>query len=218
MTNKAKLQNIDSELQSLINKATTLSNRENGATFTPAVSVDGVISWTNDKGLENPDPVNIKGEKGDKGDKGEQGIQGAQGIPGEKGDKGDKGDKGEQGTQGVQGIQGEKGDKGDTGATGKSAYQYAKDGGYIGTEADFKEKLATAWSTAFEASELRSAIQELATVTISMVTEMYADDYNDEDPPSIREIAENVVSSLTTETWTFTLDNGSTVSKKVVLG
>lgn len=34
---------------------------ENGATFTPSVSEDGVISWTNDKGLENPEPVNIKG-------------------------------------------------------------------------------------------------------------------------------------------------------------
>lgn len=34
---------------------------ENGATFTPSVSESGVISWTNDKGLENPTPVNIKG-------------------------------------------------------------------------------------------------------------------------------------------------------------
>jgi hypothetical protein len=40
---------------------------ENGATFTPSVSEDGVLSWTNDKGLDNPDPVNIKGTKGDKG-------------------------------------------------------------------------------------------------------------------------------------------------------
>lgn len=34
---------------------------ENGATFIPTVSPDGVISWENDKGLENPPPVNIKG-------------------------------------------------------------------------------------------------------------------------------------------------------------
>lgn len=39
-------------------------NGENGATFIPAVSVDGVISWTNDKYLPNPEPVNIKGVKG----------------------------------------------------------------------------------------------------------------------------------------------------------
>ena len=32
---------------------------EDGATFTPSVSVAGVISWTNDKGLENPVPVNL---------------------------------------------------------------------------------------------------------------------------------------------------------------
>ena len=37
---------------------------ENGATFIPDVSDDGVISWTNDKDLPNPDPVNIKGKDG----------------------------------------------------------------------------------------------------------------------------------------------------------
>ncbi len=37
---------------------------EDGATFTPSVSEDGVISWTNDKLLPNPDPVNIKGADG----------------------------------------------------------------------------------------------------------------------------------------------------------
>lgn len=40
---------------------------DNGATFTPAVSTSGVISWTNDKGLSNPAAVNIKGPKGDTG-------------------------------------------------------------------------------------------------------------------------------------------------------
>ena len=69
-----------------------------GATFIPDVSDDGVISWTNDKGLENPPSVNIKGADGEKGDKG---------------------------------------DKGDTGAAGRSAYQYAKENGYTGTETEF---------------------------------------------------------------------------------
>ena len=36
----------------------------NGATFIPAVSGDGEISWTNDKGLENPASINIKGPPG----------------------------------------------------------------------------------------------------------------------------------------------------------
>lgn len=31
----------------------------NGATFTPAVSTDGTISWTNDGGLPNPQPVSL---------------------------------------------------------------------------------------------------------------------------------------------------------------
>ena len=30
------------------------SNGDGGATFIPYVSADGVISWTNDKGLPNP--------------------------------------------------------------------------------------------------------------------------------------------------------------------
>ena len=45
-----------------------------GATFTPQVSENGDLSWTNNKGLENPETVNIKGEKGDKGDKGDTGV------------------------------------------------------------------------------------------------------------------------------------------------
>ena len=51
-----------------------------GATFTPSVSADGTLSWSNDGGLPNPDPVNIRGPQG------EQGIQG---------DAGPKGDPGE---------------------------------------------------------------------------------------------------------------------------
>lgn len=39
-----------------------------GTTFYPYVSEEGVISWSNDGDKENPQPVNIKGDKGDKGD------------------------------------------------------------------------------------------------------------------------------------------------------
>ena len=45
----------------------------NGVTYTPHLSTDGVLSWTNDGGLANPDPVNIKGAPGSKGDKGDPG-------------------------------------------------------------------------------------------------------------------------------------------------
>ncbi len=64
---------------------------ENGATFIPSVAADGTLSWTNDKGLENPEPVNITGPagadgaKGDKGDTGAQGAAGAAGSDGEPG-------------------------------------------------------------------------------------------------------------------------------------
>ena len=80
------------------------SSGDGGATFIPSVSADGVISWTNDKGLPNPKPVNIKGVKGDKGP---------------KGDKGDAGPQGETGPTGPQGVQGPKGDTGDTGPQGE---------------------------------------------------------------------------------------------------
>ena len=46
------------------------------------------------------------------------------------------------GEKGETGAQGEKGDTGATGADGKSAYSYAQDGGYTGTEAEFAAKLA----------------------------------------------------------------------------
>lgn len=49
---------------------------EDGATFIPTVSSEGVISWTNNKGLDNPEPVNIKGKDGDTGPQGPAPIKG----------------------------------------------------------------------------------------------------------------------------------------------
>lgn len=54
---------------------------EPGAVYVPAVT-DGVLSWTNDAGLENPSPVDITGPQGERG------------ASGAKGDKGDRGDAG----------------------------------------------------------------------------------------------------------------------------
>ena len=51
----------------------------NGYTFTPAVSSEGVISWSNNGGLSNPADVNIKGPKGEQGTKGDNGETGATG-------------------------------------------------------------------------------------------------------------------------------------------
>ena len=48
-----------------------------GVTFTPTVSSAGVISWTNDGGLPNPESVNIKGPAGQNGTNGTNGQDGA---------------------------------------------------------------------------------------------------------------------------------------------
>lgn len=76
-----------------------------------------------------------------KGTKGDTGLQGVQGIQGETGAQGEKGDKGEPGSDGQPGKDGA---NGKDGTNGKSAYEYAQDGGYTGTEADFAGILANA--------------------------------------------------------------------------
>lgn len=94
----------------------------NGTTYTPSVSAAGEISWTNDGGKDNPEPVNIKGPKGDTGPQGapgKGGERGPQGEPGKDGAAGPQGPQGEPGTEGPQGPQGEQGPKGDTGPQGE---------------------------------------------------------------------------------------------------
>lgn len=97
-----------------------------GVTFTPSVSPDGELSWDNDGGLENPDPVNIKGPKGDSGNTPFIGENGNWWI-------------GETDT-GVT-TTGPAGDPGKPGADGKSAYQIAVDNGFDGTEQEWLESL-----------------------------------------------------------------------------
>lgn len=125
---------------------------ENGATFIPSLDTEGNLSWTNNKGLDNPETVNImgpigpQGEQGPRGEAGPQGPQGPQGIQGEVGPQGPqgekgadgtmsfedltdeqkatlKGDKGDKGDQGEQGPQGEKGDTGERGPQGETGPQ-----------------------------------------------------------------------------------------------
>lgn len=60
-----------------------------------------------------------------------------------KGDKGDPFTYSDFTTEQLAALKGKKGDKGEPGKDGKSAYQYAQDGGYTGTEAKFAEKLAS---------------------------------------------------------------------------
>lgn len=60
-----------------------------GATFTPSVSSDGVLSWTNDKGKTNPASVNIKGPKGDAFTYADFTSAQLEALRGPKGEKGD---------------------------------------------------------------------------------------------------------------------------------
>lgn len=60
----------------------TGSQGPRGVTFTPAVSADGDLSWTNDGSLSNPGTVNIRGPRGLQGVAGSQGPAGPAGPAG----------------------------------------------------------------------------------------------------------------------------------------
>lgn len=122
------------DLDNALQNAEYLSTHVN--VFIPSVNENGVLSWSNKAGIENPPSVNIKGPQGiqgvqgpqgpigltgPQGETGIQGPQGPQGVQGPKGDTGARGPQGEPGTQGQQGMQGPRGyqgEKGDTGAQG----------------------------------------------------------------------------------------------------
>ncbi len=104
-------------LEEAIKKAAALKD---GTTFTPSVSDEGVLSWTNEDGKDNPAAVNIKGPKGDTGATGAKGDKGDTGATGATGAKGDKGDKGDPGTDGVDGRPGAAGADGVTPTIGEN--------------------------------------------------------------------------------------------------
>ena len=85
-----------------------------GTTFTPSVSADGTLSWTNDGGKTNPASVNIKGPQGEQGPQGQPGEKGETGAAGATGPEGPQGPKGEQGPQGEPGATGPQGPAGKT--------------------------------------------------------------------------------------------------------
>ena len=121
---------------------------QNGATFYPDVSEDGILSWTNDRELPNPTPRKVKGEDGKDGVNGVSVTSVRQtttsnadggtnvitvtlsngnnytfsvinGSKGSKGDTGAKGDKGDKGDRGLQGVQGIQGIQGVKGDKGE---------------------------------------------------------------------------------------------------
>lgn len=89
-----------------------------GATFTPSVDMEtGLLSWTNDAAMPNPEPVDIRGPQGERGEKGETGAQGPKGDTGATGPQGEPGPQGEAGPQGETGPQGVAGERGPQGCT-----------------------------------------------------------------------------------------------------
>ncbi|MBO5797956.1 MAG: collagen-like protein [Clostridia bacterium] len=107
-----------------------------------SVTVASVTESQTDGGLNAvtfSDGTVLHVRNGNRGQKGDTGAQGAKGDTGYQGPKGDTGPEGPQGPKGDAGSQGPKGADGDD---GKSAYAYAQDGGYAGSESDFANKLA----------------------------------------------------------------------------
>lgn len=107
-----------------------------GPVFIPQINADGELSWSNNgDGLNNPTPVNIKGEKGEKGDAGviftpviRDGVlywTNNQGLPNPTPVR----------------ITGPKGDVGQEGRVGLSAYEIWLSQGNRGTEQDFLNSL-----------------------------------------------------------------------------
>lgn len=100
-----------------------------GGYYTPHVDASGNLTWTNNMGLPNPDPVNIMGpegpagERGPAGSDGERGPQGPQGPQGPAGADGADGARGPQGPEGPQGIRGPEGPQGPQGLRGPEGPQ-----------------------------------------------------------------------------------------------
>lgn len=142
---------------------------DNGSTWNNLIAEADLKGDKGDTGATGPQGIQgIQGPQGEQGPAGATGATGAQGPKGDtgpagpqgvKGDKGDKGDTGPQGLQGPSGVSptisleetasGVLIDITDAAGTstayvlhGQSAYDAAKAGGYTGTEAEFKEKLA----------------------------------------------------------------------------
>lgn len=119
---------------------------QNGATFFPNVSEEGVLSWTNDRELPNPDPVNIKGADGKDGRDGVDGkdgytpIKGVDYFDGKDGKDGANGKDGEPGKDGKDGYTPVKdidyfdGKDGKAGADGKDGYTPIKGKDYFDGE------------------------------------------------------------------------------------
>lgn len=72
-------ENLVAAINELATKSGSSAAGADGATFVPSVSQEGVLSWSNDRDLENPASVCIMGPQGEKGDTGATGAAGKDG-------------------------------------------------------------------------------------------------------------------------------------------
>lgn len=98
-----------------------------GTTFIPSIDKNGDLTWTNDGGLTNPNPVNVRGPAGQDGADGKSAYD----IAVENGFTGDEDEW----------LESLKGSDGVIGKDGQSAYELAVDNGYTGSETDWLESL-----------------------------------------------------------------------------
>lgn len=197
-----------------------------------------------DKGDPGPQgEVGPQGPKGDKGDTGPQGIQGEKGDSGADGAKGETGPQGPKGDTGPTGPTGQRG----TGilkiTTAPSSYTTAT-GGFTPTyrialstvlTQSNAEQVLVGDTIAYSYYHYPVGYVDASYVYLGTRTNMrgatgaagaqgevgpqgpQGEDYVLTDADKA-EIAAEVKSLLTTETWTFTLEDGSTVSKAVYVG
>ena len=195
---------------------TFIHDGQNGATFTPAVSADGIISWTNDRELPNPEPVNIKG---DRGERGPQGLQGIQGIPGVAGKDGAPGARGPQGIQGVQGVAGPQGQAGRDGKDGVGvARVYLKTIGMgDGATSTYVVELtdSSIGGTISVTNGSKGSDGKDGAPGVDGYTPVAGKDYFTAAEKA--EMVAAVRAQLITEQWTFVLSDGTTVTKDVVV-
>lgn len=110
---------------------------------TTTISVDGEAIATVDDGADGkPGAAGSDGITPHIGDNGNWYLGDTDTGNPSRGEEGPQGPAGADGQPGADGAPGADGSPGKDGADGKSAYQYAQDGGYTGTEAEFATKLA----------------------------------------------------------------------------
>lgn len=189
-------------------------------------------------------PKGDTGEQGPQGEKGETGPQGEQGVQGVQGPQGPQGPAGPEGPQGIQGIQGEKGDAGEVDYSRLNDYLPLAGGTMTGSiyhTADFRFRAVNGiFRFGTSANENQVAVlagngttwffrpgssnkSDLGTSSVRWKDLYLAGVLSDgTNSIAIANIASKsdipTVPTLTSETWTFTLEDGTTVTKAVYIG